>query len=243
MIDVFMLPGTGWPHGGDGVTEDFLARLDTRRFRPVIVPYPAEFGQRMSYRESVEMGKTALREAVRATPNLAVIGGYSQGAVIAGDLAAEIGDGLHPELELAGVALIADGARPVGGRIRTAPTEGYGILGERHINDEDFPVWWAAAIGDPITALPVGNPLRTLPPIVEWMSVRTPNDVLLWGSKVLDAAVTRRFQPWWNPANWRTWNGALAYARGYLFDGRHGAAYINEGLNQALADAVNSIEE
>lgn len=243
MIDVFALPGTGWPNGGDGVTEDFLSRLDHSRFNPKIVPYPATFGgHEQPYATSKAAGQRALIDAIRATDNLAIVAGYSQGAVIAGDLAAEIGWGLHPELEIVAAALIADGARPVGGGVpNIAPTPFYGITGQRHVPAERFPTYWAAAPGDPITACPPGNPLRALPEAVEWFSIASPEAALQWGAKMLDAAVRGRFQDWWNPIHWRTWSGALAYARGYLFDGRHGAAYITEGYNQQLADAVNHL--
>lgn len=245
MIDVFALPGTGWPNGGDGVTEDFLARLDHSRFNPVIVSYPAEFGApgQRTYKRSRDLGAEALLAAVRATDRLAVVAGYSQGAVIAGDVAADVAMGLHPGVELVGAALIADGARPAGAGVPGIPaTGGYGIVGQRPVR-EAFPTYWAAAPGDPITALPPGNPLRTVADMVDWMTIDSPEGVLRWGAAALDKAVRGQMQQWWNPVNWRTWGGALAYARGYLFDGRHGAAYITEGYNQQLADAVNTIEE
>lgn len=245
MIDVLFLPGTGHGGGGDGVSEDFLARLDRSRFTPRIVPYPATFGGGdAAYADSRAAGRMALIEAIRASPNLCVIGGYSQGAVIAGDLAREIGDGLHPELEIVGVALIADGRRPRGGGVpghRAA--EGYGIVGERGVWTDAFPTFWAAAPGDPITALPEGNPLRTVADMVDWFSLRSPGDAMRWASDMLVTAANGRAQVWWKPHLWPQWNGAVAYARGYLFDGRHGAAYITEGYNQQLAEAVNSIQE
>lgn len=249
MIDVFALPGTGWPSGGDGVTEDFLSRLDHSRFTPRIVPYPASFGQRdqLTYRASRDAGAAALLEAVRSTDNLAIVAGYSQGAVIAGDFAADVAAGLYPGVELAAAALIADGARPAGAGVPNVPaTGGYGIAGQRPVvgrypDSPRFPTYWAAAPGDPITALPPGNPLRTIADIADWMTVRSPEDIARWGAAVLDKAVQGRFQDWWKPTNWGSWGGAIAYARGYLFDGRHGAAYITEGFNQQLADAVNHL--
>lgn len=245
MIDVLFLPGTGHGGGGDGVSEDFLNRLDKSRFSPRIVPYPATFGgAEAAYESSKAAGRMALIEAIRATPNRVVIGGYSQGAVIAGDLAREVSEGWHPELELAGVALIADGRRPRGhGVPGYRPTDGYGIVGERGVYGDVFPTFWAAAPGDPITALPEGNPLRTVADMVPWFSLRSPAEALQWATAMLMTAANGRAQVWWKPHLWPQWNGAVAYARGYLFDGRHGAAYISEGYNQQLAEAVNAIQE
>lgn len=245
MIDVLFLPGTGHGGGGDGISEDFLSRLDLHRFNAVIVPYPATFGGlEMAYADSKAAGRMALIEAIRASFNKVIIGGYSQGAVIAGDLAREIADGLHPELEVVGCALIADGRRPRGAGVPGhPPTEGYGIVGERGIWSDVFPTYWAAAWGDPITALPAGNPLRSVADLAEWFSLRSPADTARWATEMLVTASNGRAQAWWQPQHWRSWNSAIAYARGYLFDGRHGAAYISEGHTQALADAVHLIQE
>lgn len=245
MIDVLMLPGTGWPNGGDGVTEDFLDRLDPGRFALRIVPYPAEFGEpgNQTYRKSRDLGAEALRAAIHATPNKVIIGGYSQGAVIAGDVAADIAAGLHPDLEIVACALIADGARPEGAGVPgVMPTVGYGIAGQRPVPSDVFPTYWAAAPGDPITALPAGNPLRSVADIVDWMTINSPEGMIRWGADVLDRVLRGQLQDWWAPWKWQSWLGATAYARGYLFDGRHGAAYITEGYNAQLAAAINSLE-
>lgn len=245
MIDVLFLPGTGHGGGGDGISEDFLSRLDRDRFTPIIVGYPATFGGLDEpYASSKVSGRMALIEAIRASFNKVIIGGYSQGAVIAGDLAREIADGLHPELEVVGCALIADGARPRGGGVPQWPaTEGYGIVGERGVWTDVFPTYWVAAVGDPITALPAGNPLRSVADLVEWFSLRSPGDTLKWATEMLVTASNGKAQAWWQPQHWRSWNSAIAYARGYLFDGRHTTAYITEGHTQALADAVHLIQE
>lgn len=242
MIDVLFLPGTGHPNGGDGVTEEFLRHLDKKRFRPRIVRYPAEFGfQGAAYADSRAAGRQALITAIRQTDNLVVLGGYSQGAVIAGDLADEISEGLHPELEVLACALIADGRRPAGtatpGR-GDRPPRGYGIVDQRTVGYR-VPTWWAAAEGDPITALPAGNPLRTVADLAEWFSLRSPADAQRWGADMLDKIIRGRLQPWWSPQRWRDWNGALAYARGYLYDGRHGLDYVRYGHCHDLAMQIN----
>jgi hypothetical protein len=59
----------------------------------------------------------------------------------------------------------------------------------------------------------------------------------LW-SQVTDAARRGRLQRWWDIKNWISWGGALAYARGYLWDGRHTTDYVRNGLTATLARQV-----
>jgi hypothetical protein len=240
MIDVFMLPGTGFPQGGDGLCEGLINRLDPNRFRGHIVKYPAAVGGLlMPYHQSRTDGRQALIDAIRATPNPAVIGGFSQGAGIAADLAAEIGAGGLPDLEVFGCAVIADPGRPVGGGIPgQTPTGGYGITGARAVTG--VATWWAAHPGDPITALPAGNPLRSIADAAEFYSLSGPVPMVQWGEDLIDRIKTDRWQHWWSIQNWRSWNGALGFANNYLVGGYHGPRYMTDGYVQALADAVNN---
>lgn len=238
MIDVLWLCGTGHGTGTDGVSAAFGAALDGR-FHFVPIRYPAAFGGfGMSYGDSVSIGRHVLIDAIRSTPRLAVIGGYSQGAWIAGELADEIGHGDHPDLHVAACALIADPGRPAGaGSPGLATAPGYGIAGERPVSG--LPTYWAAAEGDPIASLPAGNPLRLVADLTMWLSLASPGDAHRWGVDLLDRAVAGRWQRWWSPRNVRTWGGAVAYARGYLLDDRHTLAYLTEGHAAALAAVLN----
>lgn len=241
MIDVLILGGTGFPHGGDGICEEFMRHLDSDRFAPRIVDYPAQYGGiglDESYYDSRAAGRKALIDAIRATPNRVVVAGYSQGAAIAGDLAAEIGSGGHPDLEVLAAALIADPGRPAGGPAAGMPAlDSYGITGARPISG--VPVYWAANGGDPISSLPSGNPLRTLADVTGYFSLRSTADAERWAQDMINRALTCRWQRWWSLANWRDWGGAIAYARGYLFDGAHTDDYIRLGLCAQLADVIN----
>lgn len=242
MIDVFWLPGSGFSTGPDGISSAFGAALDDR-FRFVSLRYPAEFGVRMSYTGSVMAGRQMLVNAIRETENRAVVGGYSQGAAAAGSLAAAIGRGEYPDLGVEACALIADPGRPPGSGCPGLPTaSGYGISGPVPV-DRIVPTYWAAAEGDPITALPAGNPLRFVADLTEWMSLASPGDAHRWGVDLVDRAVRGRWQRWWSLENVRSWGGAVAYARGYLprpvGDGRHTDSYITEGLAVGLARAIN----
>ncbi|MFD3748358.1 hypothetical protein [Nocardia sp. NPDC058633] len=237
MIDVLILPGTGYRFG-DGISLAFADALDPTVFRPRIVEYAAAYGGLdMPYAESQRAGRRALLEAMNGR---CVLAGYSQGAGIAGDLAAEIAAHMPGAIadSVLGCALIADPLRPIGAEMpHRPPAPGYGIAGTREVFG--VPTWWAAAEGDPITALPAGNPLRSIADLSEWWSLASPADALLWGADLVEKCRTGRYQQWWSLANWRSWSGALAFARGYLIDGRHTTDYVTHGHVQALADTVN----
>jgi hypothetical protein len=241
VIDVLLLPGTGYPHGGDGVCETFMRALDPAKFRARIVSYPATYGGlQLAYGDSCAIGRLVLLRAIGDTANKVVIGGFSAGAKIAGDVAAEIGRGEHPHLEVLGCALIADPERPQGAGMPGRPIiGGYGIGGQREI--EGVRTWWSAAVGDPITALGAGSPLRSIADLTEFFSVADPVAAQRWGADLLDRARRGRWQQWWNPMNWSTWAGAVRDAYNYLptGGGRHGPAYVLEGLCTALAEVVN----
>lgn len=240
MIDVLWLHGTGHGSTPDGVSETFGAALDAERFRFRAVEYPADYGDVLSLDESVAAGQIALAQAVDASPNLAVIGGYSQGALAAGNLAAEIADGKHPTLEVLACALIADPLRPAGA---TAPgmttASGFGISGQRPVG-KTVPTFWAANEGDPITSIPAGDPLRTVADLSQFMAATLdPVRARDLADKTWFAMVAGGFQRWWDLSNWRSWLGAVAYARGFVYDGRHTDDYIRRGLCATLADVVN----
>lgn len=229
MIDVLWLGGT-FNAKGEGISDDFLKRLDPKRFRYRYVSYPADFGRVVSYAESARLGEIALARAVWECPGAVVVGGYSQGATIAGNYAAKYE--AKPR-KVIGCALIADplrhGAQPT---VNPNPG-GYGIGGQRRI--VGIPTFPVAAWGDPITSLPAGNYLRSVADFSEFMG----RDVNAWAVNVLSKIVRGQVQPWWRWNNRRDWAEAGRWLRGYTHDGRHTTAYVQEGLTKQLADAVN----
>ncbi len=234
-IDVLIVGGT-WNPNGEGVTRTFSAALEPARYRTSMVPYPADYGGTVPYADSVHVGRDALIAAVKSAPGQVILAGYSQGAAVAGDIAAAVGRG---ELDLPAViacALIADPRRPQGHCVGADPG-GYGIAGQRDI--PGIRTFWAAAPGDPITALPAGNPLRTVADLSAYFGLSSPEAAARWGASLVDVAVRGQLQRWWSPANWRNWGGALAYARGYLVDGRHTEDYIRHGHLTRLAQALD----
>ncbi|WP_167478657.1 alpha/beta fold hydrolase [Nocardia arthritidis] len=235
VFDVLIMGGT-WNSGGEGICQTFAAALDQQRFAPRMVAYPADYGRRVAYADSVAVGRHALLDAIGSTPNRVVLAGYSQGAAIAGEVAAQVGRGELPGLEVVACALIADPLRPEGQCVPPDPG-GYGIAGQRPI--AGVPAYWVAAEGDPITALPAGNPLRTIADLTAYFDLADPVAALRWGQSMLDVAIRGQLQQWWSPANWRSWGGAVAYARGYLLDGRHTDDYIRCGHARRLAEVIN----
>lgn len=239
MIDVLILPGTGHGRNADGISRAFADALDPARFEPRIVQYAAAYGGLdMPYAQSRLTGRRALLEAMSGRPFM--LAGYSQGAGIAGDLAVEIARYMPGAIadNLVACALIADPYRDLGAGMPDWPSAtGYGIAGQRPTSG--VPTWWAAAEGDPITALPAGNPLRSVADLSEWWSLAGPAEVARWGEDLVDKCRAGVYQRWWSPANWQTWGGAMAFARGYLWDGRHTDDYLRRGHVQALADTVN----
>ena len=111
------------------VTNPIREQFGTERLEIFTVPYTAQFhnplsadGQ-MSYNDSRAEGTRAAVKAMTDMNNRCpltsyVLVGFSQGAVIAGDMASDIGNGRGPVDEdlVLGVTLIADGRRQHGRR-------------------------------------------------------------------------------------------------------------------------------
>ncbi len=109
------------------VTGPISEQFPESRVQTYTVPYTAQFhnplsadGQ-MSYNDSREEGTRAMVQAMTDMNNKCpltsyVVIGFSQGAVIAGDVASDIGNGRGPVDEdlVLGVTLIADGRRQQG---------------------------------------------------------------------------------------------------------------------------------
>ncbi|MGV0581105.1 cutinase family protein [Mycolicibacterium elephantis] len=117
------------------VTNPIRAQFGTDRLEVYTVPYTAQFhnpfssDNQMSYNDSRAEG---FHNAVKAMADMTercpltsyVLLGFSQGAVIAGDIASDIGNGRGPVDEdlVLGVALIADGRRQTGVGQDVGPT-------------------------------------------------------------------------------------------------------------------------
>ncbi len=111
------------------ITSPLQQQYDQGRLRVYTVPYTAQFRNiqtargraEMPYDESRAEGAAKLRGelahvARECSKTQFIIAGFSQGAVIVGDVASEIGNGAGPILpeRLAGAVMIADGRRENG---------------------------------------------------------------------------------------------------------------------------------
>jgi hypothetical protein len=109
------------------VTNPIRQQFDNSRLEVFTVPYTAQFhnpfsaDKQMSYNDSRAEGTQAAVRAITDMNNRCpltsyVLVGFSQGAVIAGDIASDIGNGRGPVDEdlVLGVTLIADGRRQEG---------------------------------------------------------------------------------------------------------------------------------
>lgn len=111
------------------ITQPLQQRYDIGQVRVFTVPYTAQFRniqtahgrQEMSYDQSRAEGTAKLtgeieHVASQCSSTKFIIAGFSQGAVIVGDVASQIGAGNHalPPERLAGALMIADGRRENG---------------------------------------------------------------------------------------------------------------------------------
>lgn len=119
------------------VTEPLQAQYPHARIWTL--PYPAQFKNvqdlnQLSYDDSRNAGLTRLKQELteihsQCPQSKFALMGFSQGAVIVGDLASEIGNGAGPipADAVAGVALVADGRRVPGqGVVQGTPVPGVG---------------------------------------------------------------------------------------------------------------------
>ena len=116
------------------VTNPIRQQFGTDRLEVFTVPYTAQFhnplsaDKQMSYNDSRAEGSRAAVKAMTDMNNRCpltsyVLVGFSQGAVIAGDIASDIGNGRGPVDEdlVLGVTLIADGRRQDGVGLDVGP--------------------------------------------------------------------------------------------------------------------------
>lgn len=153
-VEVVAVPGT-WeskadddpihPHANKNalllnVTEPLQDRFSRDDVKVYTVPYVAQFRNpqaplETSYNKSREQGTARMKKELSATfgrcpATKFILTGFSQGAVIAGDVASDIGNGRGPiaAKNVLGVALVADGRRENGQGINPGePLNGEGL--------------------------------------------------------------------------------------------------------------------
>nr|WP_143545535.1 alpha/beta hydrolase [Rhodococcus sp. 15-1154-1] len=180
-------------------------------------PVPTRHGE--SFGVAVTHAEKALLDLIRDSPYPVILIGFSGGAEVVGNVARRIARGQFSQLtnKVLLVGLLADPSRAAG-QIVGPDRGGFGITGERFIDTRYFPVLQYSAPGDPISELPAGNLLRPFADISEFFSLDDPE---AWIADLRRKAVLKQFQNVFRPELRRDWAGAAAWARGYLFDGRH----------------------
>ncbi|WP_043778177.1 hypothetical protein [Rhodococcus sp. JVH1] len=227
--------------------------LDPARFRVVDVPWLASYGPvpmplGPSFDDSLRHGRPLVIDAIRRDPNPVILLGYSGGAGLAGDVAAEVARGEHPDLDVRGVGLISDPRAPWYGS--SGEIGSYGITGPRPIL-RAFPRWWISDPADVICCCPRSSPLRTIADQTAAMSLA---NLIGWG---VDLTRRLRVKEWQDIAiDWRNRDairGLYAQARrdaeGYLIRGDH-TSYATRRYpgstrtyTEWLADRINEIRE
>lgn len=199
-------------------------RLDPTRFRVIEVPWSASYGPvplplGPAFDESLRTGRELLLRMIDEDPNPVLLLGYSGGAALAGNVAAEVAEGKHPDLEVVGCGLISDPFMP---EYASPVRWQWGIAGSRPIGNA-VPTFWAADPADAICCCPVNSPLRTIADQTRAFSV---SNVLGWG---VDIVGRLKRQEWQQVAiNWAdrehvraTYAKAFHDLDGYLRRGDH----------------------
>ncbi len=176
-----------------------------------------------------------LAAAIRATPNLVGLAGYSLGAELVSRFLEAQARGEYADCEIAWAAVIANPCRAVGESIDEGSV-GSGINGAHGPWPPDLPVFTAANPLDGITSCPPGSPLRAL---AEGMSAFSFAALGGWSIDLAHKLIDGEFL-----ADQYTPERLLRAGQlmlGYTLGGTHTTEYVQGGYLQRLADHINAL--
>lgn len=191
------VPGTGEPGTGNGFpngmlwgTADELKRISGNAFDYWTVEYPKQYANPTSYADSRAAGEIALHALLARAARegrKAYVDGYSQGAVIAGNVAKHY----STDTVIGGVYLLADALRPEGADSSgegsawaRANLNGSGVAGRRPIPGRAYPVRWYTVRGDVIADAYPDSLVRTIADLTEFMGFRSLDDMRRWAASI-----------------------------------------------------------
>ena len=248
MITVLRARGIGEPISGDSqMLGNVTLLLDKARFVIKNVPWSAQYGPAPtplgeSFTVALEHGRTRLLNMIYDDPNPVVMLGYSGGAALVGNVAAEIGLGLWPELDVRGVGLIADPCRSPVNSVNPGAVD-FGVARARAVV-APFPVWQLADPADAIPCCPPNSPFRTFSDESAAFSLIDP---AAWGRDLYGRIETHHMQD--VNSHIADYARALWDLDGYLRRGDHTSYHRRAfpGTNRTycgwLADRINEIRE
>jgi len=243
VIEVLTCRGTGEVVGSkSNMLAQLSVLLDPARF--VIgadIPYPASIGPvgssgilGPSEAGSVADGLPMIAGAIRATPDLVGLCGYSLGAELVSAFLEAQARGEYADCQIAWVGLVANPCRAASESIDPAPA-GSGINGAHGLWPARLPVWTAANPNDGITCCPVRSPLRALAEDLSAFSFAQPGGwTVELAQQLIDGELLAED---YSPAQLLR-AGQLMF--GYLLGGQHTTEYIVGGYLQRLADRINA---
>ena len=244
MITVLTCRGTGEVVGSaNNMLAQFCKLLDPARFTiGADIDYAASIGpvgssgpMGPSEQQSVADGLPMIAAAIRATPNLVGLVGYSLGAALVSAWLEAQARGEYADCELAWAATVANPCRAPGESIDPAPV-GSGINRAHAAWPAKLPVLSAANPNDGITSCPDRSPLRAVAAGMSAFSFATLGG---WSASLAQQLIEGKWATEdYSPAELLR-AGQLIY--GYLLGGQHTTEYITGGYLQRLADHINAL--
>lgn len=222
MYRVITVPGIGEAPSMDGkpvgTLKYFTDALPANRFIGNHFNWTNSYGpvpvwNSPAYDKNLIAGTEALKNVIKASKEKVVLTGYSGGAHLASLAAVD-------STNLAAIVLFSNPSRRTGDSI--APH--YGITGQ-HGPFPIVPFYDVANPADVICCCPQNSPLRDFADLSGHFSLVDP---ISWGQEMYSATLSGKEQGAFPHAKLNDWLEALAYVRGYLFDGQHTRWYLNQ---------------